>query len=114
MNTYDPADSIHYVHLDRRDAPSTPRVEIGTRCTMLPTGYANRSPGTYLGRARLRSPALPRDESPPRGRGRVAVPEVPKPPQLQPGDGRAAAPGTGDQDTSGRGGAVGLPASIPG
>ncbi|MGY1643827.1 hypothetical protein ACI782_22190 [Geodermatophilus sp. SYSU D00703] len=58
MNTYDPADSIRYVHLAPEPAPrSTPRVE-ESRCDPLPTGYANQSPRTRL-RSDARSARVP-------------------------------------------------------
>ncbi|MCU1613729.1 MAG: hypothetical protein JWO98_1269 [Frankiales bacterium] len=48
MNTYDPAESICYVHMAReRDPYSTP-LERGRRCTRLPAGYANRAARTCL------------------------------------------------------------------
>jgi hypothetical protein len=51
VNTYDPMDRMVYRHLDRRDVSSSPAVGTGG-VTRLPVGYANGSPGTYLGRSR--------------------------------------------------------------
>jgi hypothetical protein len=48
MNTYDPADSIVYVHMAPQADPwSVPLIET-RRCNPLPTGYANQSPRTRL------------------------------------------------------------------
>jgi hypothetical protein len=48
MNTYDPADSIVYVHMAPQADPwSIPLIET-RRCNPLPTGYANQSPRTRL------------------------------------------------------------------
>jgi hypothetical protein len=50
MNTYDPMARIVYRHLDqRRDAYVVPVMTIPT-VNQLPSGYANRSVPTYLGR----------------------------------------------------------------
>ena len=60
MRTYDPADSITYVHLAQRpDAPATSS-RAHDECRRLPAGYANASPGARLGGRRLVSdrPAL--------------------------------------------------------
>ena len=52
VNTYDPMDRITYRHMDQQPGlhsaptPSSPTVD------RLPSGYANRSPRTYLGRTR--------------------------------------------------------------
>jgi hypothetical protein len=52
MNTYDPADYIVYVSMDRSFAPSgTPAASVAA-AHRLPSGYANGSP-----RTRLRRPA---------------------------------------------------------
>ena len=48
VNTYDPADSIVYVHMARESDPWSPPVIRTQRCTTLPTGYANQSPRTRL------------------------------------------------------------------
>jgi hypothetical protein len=50
VNTYDPMDRMVYRHLDQRDVASRPPAGAGV--TRLPIGYANGSPGTYLGRGR--------------------------------------------------------------
>jgi hypothetical protein len=49
VRTYDPADSITYVHLGQR--PTAPATAPHTRdeCHRLPTGYANASPRARLG-----------------------------------------------------------------
>ncbi len=49
MNTYDPADAIHYVHLAEWSARYSGDADGGGTCHRLPSSYANRSP-----RARLR------------------------------------------------------------
>ncbi len=52
MRTYDPADSITYLHLAQRPAAVTsphPHDE----CHRLPPGYANASPPARLGARRL-------------------------------------------------------------
>jgi hypothetical protein len=50
MNTYDPSDDIHYVHLSGpADARSAPADRAAT-CATLPSGYANQSPRTRLQR----------------------------------------------------------------
>ena len=49
MNTYDPADSIVYVHMAPESDPwSRPVVET-RRCTTLPTGYAPTGQRVVLG-----------------------------------------------------------------
>lgn len=48
MNTYDPADSIVYVHMAPEPDPWSRPVVQSQRCTTLPTGYANQSPRTRL------------------------------------------------------------------
>jgi hypothetical protein len=57
VNIYDPRDGIVYRHLDPRpDTWSAPIVS--TPAThQLPSGYANGSPRTYLGRSRRVSSA---------------------------------------------------------
>jgi hypothetical protein len=52
VNTYDPMDRMVYRHVGQpRDVASRPTA--GTdHVTRLPIGYANGSPGTYLGRGR--------------------------------------------------------------
>jgi hypothetical protein len=53
MNTYDPADYIVYVSMDRTYSPSTASLAAGVVAAhRLPNGYANGSP-----RTRLRRPA---------------------------------------------------------
>ena len=50
MITYDPMDRIVYRHMDqRRDSYPVP-VMSTPRMNQLPSGYANHSPRTYLGR----------------------------------------------------------------
>jgi hypothetical protein len=59
MNTYDPADYIVYVSMDRTFAPSgslSPSVPAAHR---LPGGYANQSPRTRLRRAVSVAPVNP-------------------------------------------------------
>ena len=51
MNTYDPADLILYVHVGRGTDPASTSSDSGRTCHRLPSGYANRSPLTYLGTA---------------------------------------------------------------
>jgi hypothetical protein len=48
VNTYDPADSIVYRHMNRRTDPYT--VPVTNTCTprRLPAGYVNSSPRTRL------------------------------------------------------------------
>jgi hypothetical protein len=48
MNTDDPMDRIEYRHMDRR--PERYPVSSTRIVDELPSGYANRSPRTYLGR----------------------------------------------------------------
>jgi hypothetical protein len=48
MRTYDPADSIRYVHLGQQSVDAAPRRPADDECHRLPTGYANASPGTRL------------------------------------------------------------------
>ena len=48
VNTYDPADSIVYVHMAPESDPWSRPVVQTRRCTTLPTGYANQSPRTRL------------------------------------------------------------------
>lgn len=49
MNTYDPADSIVYVHLAGTAADRTAAVaDIADECHRLPPEYANQSPRTLL------------------------------------------------------------------
>jgi hypothetical protein len=50
VNIYDPMDRIVYRHVAQQRDPS-PVVGTGT-VNRLPAGYANGSPGTYLGRSR--------------------------------------------------------------
>ena len=52
VNTYDPMDRIVYRHVAQQwDSASRPAVGTGN-VTRLPIGYANGSPGLYLGRGR--------------------------------------------------------------
>ncbi len=48
MRTYDPMDSIVYVHVDTRDVDRRPSVGGTDVLHRLPGGYANGSPRTYL------------------------------------------------------------------
>ncbi len=50
MNIYDPMDRIVYRHVAQQPHPR-PAAGTGT-VNRLPAGYANGSPGTYLGRSR--------------------------------------------------------------
>ena len=48
MNTYDPADHIHYVRMARESDPyATPVTSTGS-CNRLPVGYANKPPRTHV------------------------------------------------------------------
>ncbi len=60
MRTYDPADSITYVHLAQRPAAPATSSHAHDECHRLPAGYANASPRARLGGRRLVSdrPAL--------------------------------------------------------
>ena len=51
MNTYDPMDRIVYRHVDQQLAVYSVPVATAPSTTPLPSGYANGSPRTYLGRA---------------------------------------------------------------
>ncbi len=63
MNTYDPDDDVVYVHLPlARTGGVLPRSRDGRRTCLLPCGYANRSPGTRLPAAVLRSSTDPRPD----------------------------------------------------
>jgi hypothetical protein len=60
MNTYDPADTILYVHTVREADPCSIFPESGRTGMRLPVGYANRSSRTCLsGRFRMSSVRLP-------------------------------------------------------
>jgi hypothetical protein len=59
MNTYDPADSIRYVHLAGPAEAPLPLAAAAIACSPLPSGYANQSPVTRLQR-RLAQPRLER------------------------------------------------------
>ncbi len=50
MNTYDPMDRIVYRHMDQQGDPHSVPVMSMRTLSQLPSGYANRSPRTYLGR----------------------------------------------------------------
>jgi hypothetical protein len=56
MNTYDPSDHIHYVHLSGPAQARSPEAQVQvqanseTTCATLPSGYANQSPRTRLQR----------------------------------------------------------------
>ncbi|PRY49010.1 hypothetical protein LY71_10792 [Geodermatophilus tzadiensis] len=63
MNTYDPADYVCYVPMDRRLEPFDPTAPGGPTAQRLPRGYANASPAT-----RLRSRTAARAGSDPRRR----------------------------------------------
>jgi hypothetical protein len=53
VRTYDPADSITYVHLAAGPAaPATSR-QVPDECHRLPAGYPNASPGARLAGRRL-------------------------------------------------------------
>ncbi len=49
MRTYDPADSITYVHLGQRPAAPATTPHTRDECRRLPAGYANASPRARLG-----------------------------------------------------------------
>lgn len=49
MRTYDPADSISYVHLAQHPAASAPSPHADHECHRLPAGYANVSLRARLG-----------------------------------------------------------------
>ena len=51
MNTYDPADYIVYVSMDRQHRPSVVGRPSDLAANRLPEGYANASPKTRLRRA---------------------------------------------------------------
>lgn len=48
MNTYDPAQRIHYIHMSGRAGTCSSPLGDGPSCTELPHGYANKSPQTRL------------------------------------------------------------------
>ena len=50
MNVYDPMDRIVYRHMDQRSATRSRLLTSPRSITQLPSGYANASPRTYLGR----------------------------------------------------------------
>ena len=50
MNTYDPMERIVYRHMDQRWGSYPVPVMSTPKTNQLPSGYANRSPQTYLGR----------------------------------------------------------------
>lgn len=52
MNIYDPMDRIVYRHMDAQQDPCTVPVMSTRSIDRLPSGYANGSPRTYLGRSR--------------------------------------------------------------
>jgi len=52
VNTYDPADTITYVHLAGTAADRAPAPPATPGCHPLPAGYANQSPRTHLREAR--------------------------------------------------------------
>jgi len=60
VRTYDPADSITYVHLAQRPAAPATSPHAHDDCHRLPAGYANASPRASLAGRRLVSvrPAL--------------------------------------------------------
>jgi hypothetical protein len=51
VNIYDPMDRIVYRHLDTQPAPIAAPAPTTDTAVRLPSGYANGSPRTYLGRA---------------------------------------------------------------
>ena len=51
MNVYDPMDRIVYRHMDQQRDPWSVPVMSTRSTSQLPSGYANASPRTYLGRA---------------------------------------------------------------
>ncbi|SDO20404.1 hypothetical protein SAMN05428965_3158 [Geodermatophilus sp. DSM 45219] len=55
MRTYDPADSIDYVHLAQHPAASATSPHTHHECHRLPDGYANVSLRARLGGRRLAS-----------------------------------------------------------
>jgi hypothetical protein len=63
MRTYDPADSIRYVHLAPQPTARRPVSDARSSCSRLPTGYANQAPQVRLGGT-------------PRSRAVQAAPEV--------------------------------------
>jgi hypothetical protein len=50
VNTYDPMDRIVYRHMDQQRDPYSVPVVSTRSLNQLPSGYANHSPRTYLGR----------------------------------------------------------------
>ena len=52
MNVYDPMDRIVYRHMDPQQTPHVIPVTSTRSINQLPSGYANGSPRTYLGRSR--------------------------------------------------------------
>jgi hypothetical protein len=65
MNTYDPSDHIHYVHLSGPAEARSASAARAATCTTLPSGYANQSPRTRLQRRAAHVPGN-------RARARVA------------------------------------------
>ena len=57
MNIYDPMDRIVYRHMDQQRDPYSVPVMSTRSLNHLPSGYANRSPRTYLGRTGRRPQA---------------------------------------------------------
>jgi hypothetical protein len=88
VNTYDPADFIHYVHMVRdQDLWAVP-VESSQRISRLPMGYADESPHTSLRNRRLRSEKIAR---------RTVPSPLPRAPEVaQEGSERASAIQTAD------------------
>ena len=58
MRTYDPAESILYVHLAPQPTAHRPVPDAGSSCSRLPAGYANQAPQVQLG-GTSRSRAVP-------------------------------------------------------
>ena len=52
MNVYDPMDSIVYRRMDQQRDPYAVAITSTRSIDRLPSGYANGSPRTYLGRTR--------------------------------------------------------------
>jgi len=52
VNTYDPMDRIVYRHLASHPLPTSVAPSVASPVALLPGGYANSSPRTYLGRTR--------------------------------------------------------------
>jgi hypothetical protein len=88
VNTYDPADFIHYVHMVQVQDPWSVPVESSQRVSRPPVRYADESPHTSLRNRRPRSEKIARTTVPSR---------VPPAPEIaRAGSARASAIRTAD------------------